>query len=391
MVSRGGCEYINPNYFSPGTPSTKSLLFRYLDNNDIEAVQNLLKSGTDPNEKDKSGESALMRATHRGYYQIATQLVKHGADVNSKDNSPTCISKFRFDSILMIACRGSGDLKYVQFLLKNGANVNESNRWGGTALMLAVFGHTIKIEIVKVLLENGADPNSKCKNHSTALMRASQRGNVEVVKLLLENNADPNIKTSNRRSIRSPGYDFHEGGRSAIFDVIVRSELQGLELVKILIENGADLSTRNANNESPFGFSCKREKRYETSLYLLELGGAENVEEKHIEVYKIKKRRKFINKSIRIIKRVLFPDDAPIIAEIIAQYAYGLKYLQNYIDKHELQEMLSWLEDEPKRNRLISYLKHTGGGSKPVHALKEVITSFCLHDARASIDLNQHE
>ena len=40
----------------------------------------------------------------------------------------------------------------------------------------------------------------------------------------------------------------------------------------------------------------------------------------------------------------------------------------------ELQEILSFLEDEEKRNRLIYKLKHTGEDSKPVHALKEIIT-----------------
>jgi len=45
----------------------------------------------------------------------------------------------------------------------------------------------------------------------------------------------------------------------------------------------------------------------------------------------------------------------------------------------KLQEILSFLEDEEKRNRLIYKLKHAGEDSKPVHALKEIITFFDLH------------
>jgi len=51
----------------------------------------------------------------------------------------------------------------------------------------------------------------------------------------------------------------------------------------------------------------------------------------------------------------------------------------------KLQEILSFLEDEEKRNRLIYKLKHAGEDSKPVHAFKEIITFFNLHKAPRGI------
>jgi len=45
----------------------------------------------------------------------------------------------------------------------------------------------------------------------------------------------------------------------------------------------------------------------------------------------------------------------------------------------QLEEILSFLENEEKRNRLIYKLKHAGEDSKQIHAFKEIINSFNLN------------
>jgi hypothetical protein len=50
-----------------------------------------------------------------------------------------------------------------------------------------------------------------------------------------------------------------------------------------------------------------------------------------------------------------------------------------------LKQVLSFLENEEKRNRLIAKLKNAGENSKPLHALKDIITSFNLHKAQKEI------
>ena len=68
----------------------------------------------------------------------------------------------------------------VRRLLNDGANPNQADADGGTALMLAAQeGHS---EIVKFLLDNGADPNQADKDGWTALMSAAITGHSEVVK-----------------------------------------------------------------------------------------------------------------------------------------------------------------------------------------------------------------
>ena len=54
--------------------------------NNREEVERLLRSGSDVNEKDGGGSTALMWAAMHGHTEIADLLVRSNADVNVKDN-----------------------------------------------------------------------------------------------------------------------------------------------------------------------------------------------------------------------------------------------------------------------------------------------------------------
>ena len=54
--------------------------------NNREEVERLLRSGSDVNEKNGQGWTALSLAAKRGYIEIADLLVRSNADVNVKNN-----------------------------------------------------------------------------------------------------------------------------------------------------------------------------------------------------------------------------------------------------------------------------------------------------------------
>ena len=85
-----------------------------------------------------------------------------------------------------------GDLDAVIELVGKGANVNEKDNNGKTALMKASSNGNV--EVIKTLIENGAKVDEKTNNGSTSLMWASDRGHVEVVEALLDAGADVSIK-----------------------------------------------------------------------------------------------------------------------------------------------------------------------------------------------------
>ena len=79
---------------------------------------------------------------------------------------------------------GKGFQRLVKYLLEKGANVNQQDESGYTALMDAAYNNYV--EVVKVLLEHGADVNMKTKEGYSAHHYASLDGNVATLTLLEE-------------------------------------------------------------------------------------------------------------------------------------------------------------------------------------------------------------
>ena len=85
---------------------------------------------------------------------------------------------------------GYDDRKTIDALLKGGADINETDFRGFTALMQAASNGTL--ETVRMLLDRGADLNKGSSLHGTPLVLAAGNGRTEVVKLLLDRGADMN-------------------------------------------------------------------------------------------------------------------------------------------------------------------------------------------------------
>ena len=87
-------------------------------------------------------------------------------------------------------CPGRDHRECVDLLISKGADVDEKNNRGETALMWASGkGHR---ECVDLLLSKGANVNEKDNDGTTALMVASVNGHRECVDLLLSKGANVN-------------------------------------------------------------------------------------------------------------------------------------------------------------------------------------------------------
>jgi hypothetical protein len=89
---------------------------------------------------------------------------------------------------VLIQAAGRGELKTIEYLLTDGADVNAANDHGETALIRAA-SHG-QAETINLLLERGADPNAKSAEGMTALIRAALCGHAEVARLLLSRGAE---------------------------------------------------------------------------------------------------------------------------------------------------------------------------------------------------------
>lgn len=92
--------------------------------------------------------------------------------------------------ILLQRAARKGDDVTVRTLLDGGADVNEKDEFGRTALITAASSNSI--ETVLLLLSHGADVNARDNNGETALIISARQGHHLVVRTLLEKGADVN-------------------------------------------------------------------------------------------------------------------------------------------------------------------------------------------------------
>lgn len=129
--------------------------------------------------------------THAGAFdkvEYLEQYIAKGADVNEQDKSG--------DTALMNAVL-FGNLSSVKYLITKGANVRLKNKSGETAM--SNFGNSEKKgseEILRLLLAKGANVNAKDKSGDTALSTAILFDREKNVQLLLKLGANIHIKNN---------------------------------------------------------------------------------------------------------------------------------------------------------------------------------------------------
>lgn len=151
--------------------------------NDIESIRCYLESNPNINFKNNS---CLMRPLHTaltgGKLEIVDLLLKYGADIddpsarsdsssglfNAVSNNNLDLMRFCIErgasvnmingyerTPLMEACFQGNNFNTIQFLLVNGANINQSNRDGETVIEYSIL--SLDIKLVEFLLSNGAN------------------------------------------------------------------------------------------------------------------------------------------------------------------------------------------------------------------------------------------
>ena len=136
-----------------------------------DTVSFILDLGTDVNEQNENGWTALLSATDRGRASVVRTLLNRGADVNAACDCPG-FHGGGWTPLMIAALRGHTGI--VRTLLDKGADVNaKSANKGRTPLMVGVLGGST--HVVRALLEQGADINEKDSSGKTALELAEEK------------------------------------------------------------------------------------------------------------------------------------------------------------------------------------------------------------------------
>ncbi len=130
------------------------------------------------------------------------------------------------------------DAKTMERLVRQGADPNQRNDAGATALMWAA----LDLEKTRVLIAHGADVNAQSQDFRTPLMIAAGRpGGAPIVKLLLARGANPN-PTSNPGAESSPLLEAALAGDAESMQALLEHGAQFKDIAgfAIVLAAGAD-------------------------------------------------------------------------------------------------------------------------------------------------------
>ncbi|KAM1089346.1 hypothetical protein ACFX19_017335 [Malus domestica] len=140
-------------------------------------LHRLLRRGSDPNEMDNNGRTAMHIAASNGNEHCALLLLEYEADPNIQDSEGNVP--------IWEAISGKHE-SLIKLLLDNGAKINSGNV--GNFACAAVEQNNL--ELLKDIVTYNGDVTLPKSNGTAALHTAVCEGNVEMVKFLLEQGAE---------------------------------------------------------------------------------------------------------------------------------------------------------------------------------------------------------
>jgi ankyrin repeat protein len=330
FIHRCFAEYFAANWFAENYASCKNFILNHLFNstsevvrnifdrilaedmllhgavlnNDMEAVNELLKKEIDVNCADKGGRTALHLAATYNRAVTQTLLSVPGVDINATDGvlkwtplryADRMRSWMAIDSLLQAGgkaddvvftskkikhhksgqaalweCAKKGHKKLLEVMLNSGIDVNTVVRarknleQGNTLLHIASYYG--QVEIVRFLLERSADINIRSAVNNTAMHFAAFTNSAHVITLLLDRGAS--VKVTNTQGSTPLHFAALSGSLEATKTLIKRraaldrpnkmgdtplmlAALNGrLEIVSFLIQNGSDKKLGVANKSA---------------------------------------------------------------------------------------------------------------------------------------------
>jgi ankyrin repeat protein len=221
-------------------------------------IAKLLAAGANPKAALVSGETALMLASRTGSVDGVKALIARGADVNAAEGTRSQTALMwavanRHPEVTAVLLQHGADVRARSQVRKTvynmGGNRSAGNAspdtpltevplGGSTPLLFAARSNDV--ESAKLLVAAGADVNDMEADGNTALVIASHSGNASVAIFLLDKKAEPNVAPL---------------GYTALHAAVLRGYLRdrdekntdpaaGLPLVKALLEHGANPNAR---------------------------------------------------------------------------------------------------------------------------------------------------
>ncbi|XP_059146009.1 putative ankyrin repeat protein RF_0381 [Physella acuta] len=252
---------------------------------------------------DSAGNELINKAAELGHKDLIKLLLEQGVDVNASYNDKTPLVsatdpevleflinlganvnkqiKSYFDTCTALICILRKELFVprqhalgrVQTLLRHGANVQSCDTNGDFPLLLAVKNYD-SLEITEALLQAGANVNQLNNDGVSALHVAAQSRSLSKVKLLLAQGSDVNIKTTTEQTplqyaFSSPDPQIiqhlvEQGASVNVVDyrgntpLLLASSLENDAVIKSIVKAGADMNHQNNRGYTALMLAAKK-------------------------------------------------------------------------------------------------------------------------------------
>jgi ankyrin repeat protein len=204
------------------------------ENGNAVVVEALLKAGGDPNVALVSGETPLMTAARTGNSGAVRLLLAHGVSIDARE--PT-----RQQTALMWAA-AEDNAAAVELLVRAGADLTARSKGGLTPLLFAARDG--RIAAARMLLAGGADVNERLPDGMSALVVAVMSANYEMAAFLLDRGADPNADAQGWTALHQIAVSRKPNTGINLPGPVPTGNVSSLDLVRKLIGTGADVNAR---------------------------------------------------------------------------------------------------------------------------------------------------
>jgi len=205
------------------------------------------------------GWTPLLLACLHNHKEIINFLIKEGMNINVKTTDGFTPLYYTVKN---------NNLKLAKFLINEGVNVNEKNIIEDTPLHYA-FSDNIELDIIEFLIKEGADINAKNRNGNTPLDLAKHGKYKNIVEILKDEQTINKLflvcEKGTLDTVKSIISELKQKGINIIN--IIKNELGNSLLhwacfnkqptiVDWLIKNKIDIDIRNNNKETPLHVVC---------------------------------------------------------------------------------------------------------------------------------------
>jgi len=258
------------------------------NNNKITVLEKLINANANISAKCMDGQNALMFIASQAGYKYDTEeqiekveyLLKNGIDINATDDKGS--------TALMYAVANQADNRFILNLINHGADINLTNSIGESALWI-VTRQEASPETLKLLIEYGADTNKKDASGETPIWyQLRTGGNESITSVLLRGGAEVDIP--NAAGDLPLWYAFY---RQASPDII-----EGI------IANQSDVNIKNETGDTPLLYAVKNDYPASTIKLLLERGANPEIPDKNgYTMQDILESSQFFNETMQKITR----------------------------------------------------------------------------------------